>query len=69
MALCRQVMLDLLGSKGHEVLNQLTIPKFAKIFILLLKLDNLLADEQVREWPTAITDLVSLLQLSNNMEH
>ena len=38
---CKNVMMDLLRSKGHEILNQLTIPKFSKIFILLLKLDNL----------------------------
>jgi len=61
--LCRQVLLDLLRSKGHEVLSQLTIPKFAKIYILLLKLDNVKVDAQmnvVREWESAISDLVSL---------
>ncbi len=42
--MCKDVMLDLLRAKGPEVLNQLTIPKFAKIFILLIKLDNLTMD-------------------------
>ena len=41
LAMCRSVLLDLLRSKGHEVLSQLTIPKFGKIFILLFKLDHL----------------------------
>jgi len=53
------------------VLNQLTIPKFAKIFILLLKLDNLTFDAHgapVREWPTAMADLVSLPNCTSDVE-
>ena len=72
LAACRQTLLDLLRSKGHEVLSQLTIPKFAKIYILLLKLDNLAFDENrnpVRSWPSAISDLVSLPQCSPDPEH
>ena len=41
---CKTVMMDLLRTQGPDVLNQLTIPKFAKIFILLMKLDNLNVD-------------------------
>ena len=57
LALCKTVMMDLLRSKGAEVLDQLTIPKFAKIFIMLIKLDNLTTNSQgeyIREWPEAI---------------
>ena len=71
LSLCRSVLLDLLRSKGAEVLNQLTIPKFAKMFILLLKLDNLAVDalgNPSREWQSAITDLVGLPQTTAEVE-
>lgn len=65
--------MDLLRTKGPQVLNQLTIPKFSKIFISLLKLDNLTfapnSDTPIREWPTAMSDLVSLPQCSEEFEH
>ena len=59
----------MLANKGHEVLNQLSIPKFGKIFIMLLKLDHIDEDAQgqpIQQWPSAITDLVSL---ANNEVH
>jgi len=60
-------------NKGPQILNQLTIPKFGKIFISMLKLDNLSSDEDggasSKVWPTAITDLVSLPQCSPDVEH
>ena len=34
------VLLDLLRSQGPNILNNLNIPKFAHMFILLMKLDN-----------------------------
>ena len=41
--LCKSVLLDLLRSEGPKILSAepLAIPKFAKIYILLIKLDNL----------------------------
>ena len=64
--------MDLLRSSGSAVLDQLTIPKFAKIFINLIKLDNLVFDEAnnpVREWPDAINCLVSLPGTTADVEH
>ena len=72
IAQTKSVMMDLLRVKGPEVLNQLTIPKFGKIFIQLVKLDNLRFDAQnnaVREWPVAISDLVGLPMCSSDVEH
>ena len=66
------MLLDLLRSKGPEVLDQLTIPKIAKIFIILLKLDHIDTNAQgmpVQEWPTAMTDLVQLPTCSEDLEH
>ena len=65
-------MMDLLRAKGHEVLNLQSIPKFAKIFILLIKLDNLSFDTQnnpIREWTDAISDLVTLPRYTQDFEH
>ena len=39
--MCREVMFEMLRTKGPQVLTQLTIPKFAKIYVQLLKLDNM----------------------------
>lgn len=37
---CSDVMMQLLREQGPVVLDNLTIPKFSKIFVLLVKLDN-----------------------------
>jgi hypothetical protein len=52
-------MLSLLHSQP-ELLTQLYLPQFAKIFVLLLKLDHL----SQRQWPTAFADLLSLVHTS-----
>ena len=65
-------MLDLLRAKGNEVLDNLSISKFAKIFVQLLKLDNLKFDGQgnpIRYWPTAMQDLISLPEYTSVLEH
>ena len=41
VAQCSQVYIDLMRQHGAKVLTQLSIPQFGKIFVLLLKLDNL----------------------------
>ena len=69
---CKTIMMDLLRTKGPEVLNQLTIPKFGKLVIMLVKLDNLHADEQnnlTRQWPEVFGELVTLVEASNDVEH
>lgn len=69
---CKTVMMDLLRTQGPEVLNQLTIPKFAKIFVLLVKLDNLTVDGQnniARQWPEVISELVALVEASGDVDH
>lgn len=65
-------MMDLLRTQGPEVLNQLTIPKFSKIFVLLVKLDNLTVDAQnniTRQWPEMISELVALVEASSDVDH
>ena len=65
-------MMDLLVTKGPEVLNNLTIPKFGKLFTQLIKLDNLNFDQHnnlVRQWPEAIQELVALVQVSSDPAH
>lgn len=54
-------MLLLIQNKSSEVLTQLYLPQFAKIFVLAIKLDNLC---QQRQWPQAFADLLSLVQNS-----
>ena len=44
VAKCSQVFIDLLRQEGAKVLTQLSIPQFGKIFVLLLKLDNVQPD-------------------------
>lgn len=34
------VLMDLLRTQGPKILNTLTIPKFGKMYVLLLKLDH-----------------------------
>ena len=41
MVQCSQVYIDLMRQQGAKVLTQLSIPQFGKIFVLMLKLDNL----------------------------
>ena len=64
-------MFELLRTKGSEVLTQLTIPKFGKIYVQLLKLDNLTVDElgnPLRTWESAILDLTQLPESSEDPE-
>ena len=70
--LCKSVLLDLLRSEGPSILAEpLAIPKFAKIYILLIKLDNLNSNggQFTRQWPEAISDLVTLPQCTSDIEH
>lgn len=65
-------MMDLLRCQGFEVLTNTYIPKFSKIFVMLIKLDHLLRDSQDRpkcEWPEVIHDLVTLPEHTNNFDH
>ena len=69
--MCREVMFEMLRTKGPEVLTQLTIPKFGKIYVQLLKLDNLTVDEQgnpQRTWESAILNLTQLPESSDDPE-
>lgn len=53
LAQCKTVYLDLMKNKGPQILNQLTIPKFAKMFVSMLKLDNLTVSSSAATCPTA----------------
>ena len=61
--------MQLLREQGPVVLDKLTIPKFSKIFVSLIKLDNAEAAHGKQTWPSAIPDLLSLVQASGDPEH
>ena len=65
------VLMDLLKNQGPNILTTLSIPKFSKMFILLMKLDNAARKDSKPElkWPTIMDDLLSLVQASSDVEH
>ena len=68
---CKRNLLQILTQRGHEVLNKLTIPKWAKIYIQLLKLDHLHLDQHgnaINEWPESISDLMALPSATQDFE-
>ena len=57
----------MLRTNGSKILSQLSIPQFGKIFVLLLKLDNLQPNDE-RKWPTIFSDLIALVQSTEDVE-
>jgi hypothetical protein len=59
--------MGLVRERPEQVLTNLFMPQMAKIFILLLKLDNV-DGEKGRVWPSALQELQNLLSTASNQQ-